>query len=145
MAFTKIAPAGLSTTGTVAIQNINATGIITATSFVGSGSGLTGVGIGSTGSINTSGIITATSFSGDGSQLTNLSGMGVAAGPTGFGADVFYTNTVGYVSATTTIASVDASLAPILYTRYQEVVINDGFDLIVGNGNDLLINVFQLS
>jgi len=116
MAFTKIAPAGLSTTGTVAIQNINATGIIT-----------------------------ATSFSGDGSQLTNLSGMGVAAGPTGFGADVFYTNTVGYVSATTTIASVDASLAPILYTRYQEVVINDGFDLIVGNGNDLLINVFQLS
>ena len=37
MAFTKIAPAGLSTTGTVAIQNINASGIITATSgFVGS-------------------------------------------------------------------------------------------------------------
>ena len=58
MAFTKIAPAGLSTTGTVAIQNINATGIIT-----------------------------AISFSGDGSQLTNLSGMGVAAGPTGFGAE----------------------------------------------------------
>ena len=44
--------------------NINTTGIITATSFVGSGSGLTGVGIGSTGSINTSGIITATSFVG---------------------------------------------------------------------------------
>ena len=39
-------------------------GIITATSFVGNGSGLTGVGIGSTGSINTSGIITATSFVG---------------------------------------------------------------------------------
>ena len=116
MAFTKIAPAGLSTTGTFAVQNVNATGIIT-----------------------------ATSFSGDGSQLTNLSGMGVAAGPTGFGADVFYTNTVGYVSATTTIASVDAYLAPILYTRYQEVVINDGFDLIIGTGNDLLLNVFQLS
>ena len=116
MAFTKVTPAGISTTGTVVLQNINVSGVVTATSFVGDGSG-----------------------------LTNLSGMGVPVSTSGFGADVFYTNTVGYVSATTTIASVDASLAPILYTRYQEVVISDGFDLIVGNGNDLLLNVFQLS
>ena len=40
-------------------RNIQNIGIITATSFVGSGSGLTGVGIGTTGSINTSGNITA--------------------------------------------------------------------------------------
>lgn len=38
-------------------------GVITATSFVGSGSGLTGVGLGSTGNINTSGIITAATVS----------------------------------------------------------------------------------
>jgi hypothetical protein len=37
-------------------------GVVTATSFSGSGANLTGVGIGSTGSINTSGIITATSL-----------------------------------------------------------------------------------
>ena len=45
-------------------------GVITATTFVGNGSGLTGVGIGSTGSINTSGIVTASAFFGNGSGLT---------------------------------------------------------------------------
>ena len=44
---------------TLSSGGINITGVITATSFVGSGSGLTGVGIGSTGSINTSGNISA--------------------------------------------------------------------------------------
>ena len=57
------------------VLNVNAsgirvTGIVTATSFFGDGSGLTGAGICSTGSINTSGIITATSFFGNGSGLT---------------------------------------------------------------------------
>ena len=55
---------GLTGVGIGSTGNINTTGIITASSFVGSGSGLTGVGIGSTGSINTSGIITASSFVG---------------------------------------------------------------------------------
>ena len=39
--------------------NLNV-GVVTATSFVGGGSGLTGVGIGTNGNVNTSGIITAT-------------------------------------------------------------------------------------
>ena len=39
------------------------TGTLTASSFVGSGSGLTGVGIGSTGSINTTGVVTASAVS----------------------------------------------------------------------------------
>ena len=83
--------------------NINITGIITATSFSGDGSGITGVAgtgglsnlvedttpqlggnldlnsndITGTGDVNITGIITATSFSGDGSNLT-----GVSAGTT---------------------------------------------------------------
>ena len=69
-------------------------GIITATSFSGSGSGLTGVGIGSTGSINTSGIITATSFSGNGSGLT-----GVGIGSTGS------INTSGIITATSFVGN----------------------------------------
>jgi hypothetical protein len=66
---------------TLSSSGINITGIITATSFVGSGSGLTGVGIGSTGSINTSGIITASSFVGTASTASfattafNLNGV----------------------------------------------------------------------
>jgi hypothetical protein len=46
---------------TLGSSGINVTGVITATSFVGDGSGLTGVGIGTNGSVNTTGIITATS------------------------------------------------------------------------------------
>ena len=50
-------------------------GVLTATSFSGDGSGLTGInaGIGTEGSVDTSGIITATSFFGDGSGLTGIS------------------------------------------------------------------------
>ena len=50
-------------------SGINVSGAITATSFVGDGSGLTGVGVGTEDSINTSGIITASSFSGNGDNL----------------------------------------------------------------------------
>ena len=67
--------------------NISTTGIITASSFVGDGSGLTnlpsgGGGIGTDGSVNTTGIITAASFFGDGSGLTNL--------PSGGGGSSFF-------------------------------------------------------
>ena len=44
-------------------RNIQNVGVITATAFVGDGSGLTGAGIGSTGNVNTSGIITASAVS----------------------------------------------------------------------------------
>jgi len=64
--------------------NINLTGIVTATSFFGDGSGLTGVA--KTGNINadtlvvtgvsTLGIVTATSFFGDGSGLTGVANTG---------------------------------------------------------------------
>ena len=70
------------------------TGTLSASSFVGSGSGLTGVGIGSTGSINTSGIITATSFVGSGSGLT-----GVGIGSTGS------INTSGIITASAVSAN----------------------------------------
>ena len=71
--------AGVGLTGA---GGINITGVVTATSFSGDGSGLIGVAstdniITSTAStfanINSTGIITATSFSGDGSALTGVS------------------------------------------------------------------------
>jgi len=43
MAFTKIAAAGIGSTGTVTLQNLNVTGILTAASFQGDGSGITGL------------------------------------------------------------------------------------------------------
>ena len=85
---------GLTGVGIGSTGNVNTSGIITATSFFGSGSGLTGVGIGSTGNVNTSGIITATSFVGSGSGLT-----GVGIGSTGS------INTSGIITAISFVGS----------------------------------------
>ena len=93
---------GVGTDGTLDTNNINATGVVTATSFVGDGSGLTGVastdniitgtaatftaGINVTGAavtisnagVHVTGVVTATSFEGDGSALTGVSGFATA-------------------------------------------------------------------
>lgn len=65
----------VSPVGVVTASGINVSGVVTATSFSGSGANLTGVGIGSTGSVNTTGIITASSFVGNVTgNATGLSG-----------------------------------------------------------------------
>ena len=89
------------------------------------------------------GILTATKFYGDGSNLTGVSGMGAATSASGYVADVFYTDTIGYVNETSTLSS--PSTGPIMYTRYQDVEVSNNVDLIISDGNDFLINVFQLS
>ena len=91
------------------------------------------------------GIVTATAFYGNGSNLTSLSGMGTAVSSSGFGVDVFFTNLIGYVDVTTTLSSPNPSSAPTLYTRYEDIVVSDGVDLIIGNGNELLTDVLKLS
>ena len=97
--------ANLTGVGLGTTGSINTSGVITATSFFGSGSGLTGVGLGTTGSINTSGIITATSFFGSGANLTGVSGVSATGS----------VNTSGIITATrfsgngSTLTSVVAS------------------------------------
>ena len=49
--------------GSITASSGSVSGVLTATSFVGDGSGLTGVGVGTEDSINTSGIITASAIS----------------------------------------------------------------------------------
>mgnify|MGYP005992860547 CR=1 FL=1 len=60
-----LAPVGIFTA-----SGINATGVVTASSFEGNGENLEGVGIGTTGSINSVGIITAGSFFGVGTIIS---------------------------------------------------------------------------
>jgi alpha-tubulin suppressor-like RCC1 family protein len=66
--------AGLSGTPNISVGTINATGVVTASSFVGDGSSLTNLSFGPSASVNTTGIITASKFVGDGSGLTSIGG-----------------------------------------------------------------------
>ena len=89
---------------TLSSGGINITGVITATSFSGNGSGLIGVsaGIGTTGSVNTSGIITATSFFGSGANLTGVSGVSTTGS----------VNTSGIITATSIVVSAGTTALP---------------------------------
>jgi len=159
MAFTKVTGPGIHTLSNILSHNIDSSGIITATSFVGSGANLTGVGVGTADSINTSGIITATTLDGnlaaskltgalpaiDGANLTGLpAGLGTAlsavkTNPLNL---IYYTNNVLSIGATITINAPDA--AKRAYSAYADIKVEDGFDLIVADGDDFIPDILNI-
>ena len=95
--------------------------------------------------INASGIITASKFVGDGSDLLNLpAGLGTALSSTQTNPlnKIYYTNTVLGIDNTTTI-DVPAS-ASAAYTQYADINVADGADLIISDGDDLIPDVLGL-
>ena len=102
--------------GTVGTSTDNyIVGVITATEFSGTISGLT-----STANINTTGVITATKFVGDGSGLTNLPGGGGGGGVAGVvvqeeGSTVGTAGTINFVGAGMT-ATLSAGVATVHVT-----------------------------
>ena len=95
--------------------------------------------------INASGIITASKFVGDGADLLNLpAGLGTALSSVQTNPlnKIYYTNTVLGIDNTTTI-DVPAS-ASAAYTQYAEINVADGADLIISDGDDLIPDVLGL-
>ena len=153
---------GVGTDGTLSANNINATGVVTATSFVGSGSGLTGVastdniitgtaatftaGVNISGSSNVSitGVVTATSFEGDGSALTGVSGFATAlsSDQTNVLNRFFKTPREIPISAgsSVTVSSDDAS-GNIAFVREGAIHVGSGATFHVGSGTTLSMNV----
>lgn len=118
MAFTKIAPAGLSTTGTFAVQNVNATGIITATSFSGDGSNLTGV-------------------SGFSSALSSTQGSLLNT--------IFKTPKSFTIGAGTSVnIQSDAGSGNIAFTRLGSIIVSSGSTLRVATGTTFIMNVLNI-
>ena len=97
--------------------------------------------------INASGIITASEFRGSGANLSNLpAGLGTAlsqdqSSPLN---KFYYTNTTLGVDSTITIDH-PASSAQAAYTQYGEIKVNDSADLIVAEGDDLIPDVLGLA
>ena len=96
--------------------------------------------------INASGIITASEFRGSGANLSNLpAGLGTAlsqdqSSPLN---KLYYTNTTLGVDSTITIDH--PASASAAYTQYGEIKVNDSADLIIAEGDDVIPDVLGLA
>ena len=95
--------------------------------------------------INASGIITASKFVGDGSDLLNLpAGLGTALSSVQTNPlnKIYYTNSVLPIDTTVTVDP--PASASAAYTQYTDISIGSGADLIISDGDDLIPDVLGL-
>lgn len=113
----------------------------------GDGSGLTNVGIGTTGSINTSGIVTATSFVGSGADLTGVSGFATALSTDQTSPlNVFFKTPqqVNIGAGTSVTVESDATSGNIAFIRESIVHVATGATFHVKTNTTLATNVLGL-
>ena len=91
-----------------------------------------------------SGVITATKYSGDGSLLTGVTGLGTAVATSGAASNVFYVNKTLDITDDTTITVPTTSTSDTAYTNFQEISVADTKDLIIADGDSLMLDVLNL-
>jgi|TARA_B100000282_G_C31548209_1_gene406209 hypothetical protein len=108
------------------------------------------IGVGSTtpdAKLDVIGIVSATSFFGDGSNLEGVASAGlgtaVESGSTSGGEQIYFTDKVLGISGNVTVNPPDSS--NIAYTQYQEISVDTGADLIIGDGDDLIPDILGIS
>jgi len=111
-----------------------------------------GVTITEDGNATFSGIITATSFVGDISQATGAAaGLGSALSQTQGNPlnQIYYVNNSLNITETVTInvpdsATLNSDGYRVAYTNYEEVIVDDTYDLIIADGDELQLDVLSL-
>ena len=95
------------------------------------------------GNLNLSGIVTATKFVGDGSQLSGVSGLGTALSnvSTNLLNKFYYVNSILSIDSNTIVDPPSTALA--VYTNYAEIRIEESIDLTIESG-DLVPDVLDL-
>ena len=95
-----------------------------------------------------SGVITATSFVGDGSGLDGVAsaGLGTALSDDSTSAlnVLYYVNKSLDVTTDTTVTVPATSTSNVAYTNYQEIIVADTKNLIIADGDDLMLDVLNL-
>ena len=107
------------------------------------------VGIGSTtpdAKLDVVGIVSATAFYGDGSNLDGITSAGlgtaVEAGSTFGGEQIYYTNTILGIGGTVTVDP--PSTSNVAYTEYVDIAVDEGADLIIADGDDLVPDILGI-
>ena len=81
---------------------------------------------------------------GDGSLLTGVTGLGTAVATTGPGASVYYVNKTLDIADDTTVTVPTTSTSDTAYTNYQEIEVSDTKNLIIADGDSLMLDVLNL-
>ena len=92
------------------------------------------------------GVVTATSFFGDASQLTGLpGGLGTALSSSVSSplSQLYFNNEILSIGSTITVDPPASSTGA--YTQYTDIVIEEGADLIIGDGDDFIPDILGLS
>ena len=98
------------------------------------------------GILNQSGIVTASSFKGDGSGLTGVVQSDTPVGNNTSSTIFYESDNATTISTTTTLARASSNPGKI-YTKFQEVVVGSApgtVELIVADGEELVIDAYQL-
>ena len=132
---------GVGGTGNINTNNIKVSGITTlGTETTVVGSAVTFNASGGT----VVGVLTATSFSGSGSNLTGLpGGLGTAIAASGAGANIYYANKVLAIDTNLTTDVPDTS--NIAYTQHQDLAVGSGVELVVSDGDQIVTDILGLS
>ena len=97
--------------------------------------------------INASGIITASQFIGDGSELTGVSGFATAlsSDKTSVLSDVFKTHNTFHMGAGSSVTvQSDAGCGNIAFSRLQKIVVGTGATLHIGAGTTFVMDVLNI-
>ena len=95
------------------------------------------------GNLNLSGIVTATKFVGDGSELSGVSGLGTALSNVSTNPlnKFYYVNSILSIDSSVVVDPPSTALA--VYTNYAEIRIEESVDLTIESG-DLVPDVLDL-
>ena len=115
------------------------------------------VGVNSTSPVeklNVVGVVSATSFFGDGSNLEGVSsaGLGTAISDVDTSplSKIYFVNNDLNITATTTLdvpstATLNDDGFRVAYTNYLNIIVDDSYDFIISDGDELVPDVLSLS
>ena len=81
---------------------------------------------------------------GDGSLLTGVTGLGTALATSGDLGKLYYVNKTLDITDDTTVTVPATSTSDTAYTNFQEIAVADTKDLIISDGDSLMLDVLNL-